>query len=119
MQAVPLRKHGRRAVPDPGTPQPVQDALLLPDSRRTHQGRCRTPPPTQERRFADQIDRDYEILNHNYHPVQLYTYELLNKQIRRQNEAADAAEKGEKTFDQAFCEEVEYALPYSGSRSRT
>jgi hypothetical protein len=39
--------------------------------------------------------------------MQLYTYELLNKQIRQQNEAAEAQEKGEKTFDQVFCEEVE------------
>jgi len=44
--------------------------------------------------MADQIDREYELYNHNYHPVQLFTYELHNKFIRRQNEAAEAAEKG-------------------------
>jgi len=50
---------------------------------------CQTPVELikdgAERRFADQIDRDYELLSHNYHPIQLYTYELLNKQIRKQN----------------------------------
>jgi hypothetical protein len=38
--------------------------------------------------MADQIDRDYELLSHNYHPMQLFTYELHNKQIRKQNQAA-------------------------------
>ena len=38
--------------------------------------------------MADQIDRDVELISHNYHPFQLFTYELLNKQIRKQNEAA-------------------------------
>jgi hypothetical protein len=57
--------------------------------------------------MADQIDRDFELMSHNYHPVQFYTYELINKHIRKQNEAADAAEKGEKTFDQVIIEEVE------------
>lgn len=61
----------------------------------------------QERRFADQIDRDYELLSHNYHPAQLFSYELHNKYIRKQNEAFEAQEKGEKTFDQVFCEEVQ------------
>ena len=39
----------------------------------------------QERRFADQIDRGYELINHNYHPAQLFSYELHNKHIRKQN----------------------------------
>ena len=46
------------------------------------------------------------MISHNYHPVQLFTYELQNKYIRKQNEAFEAQEKGEKTFDQVFCEEV-------------
>jgi hypothetical protein len=57
--------------------------------------------------MADQIDRDYELLSHNYHPFQLFAYELANKQIRKQNEAAEANEKGEKTFDQVYLEEIE------------
>lgn len=58
--------------------------------------------------MADQIDRDVQLISYNYHPFQLFTYELLNKQIRKQNEAAQANEKGEKTFDQVFIEEVTY-----------
>lgn len=38
--------------------------------------------------------------------MQLYTYELANKQIRKQNEAAEKNEKGEQTFDQAVIAEL-------------
>lgn len=38
-------------------------------------------------------------MNHNYHPAQLYAYDLYNKDIRKQNEAAEVHERGEKTFD--------------------
>ena len=107
LQTIPLRRLQHWTILHPRTAQPIQTALLLPDPRRTHQGRCSTHPLTQERRFADQIDRDYELLSHNYHPMQLFGYELANKHIRKQNEAAEAHEKGEKTFDQVFAEEVE------------
>ena len=40
---------------------------------------------TQEQRFADQIDRDFELVSHNYHPTQLHAYELYNKHIRKHN----------------------------------
>ena len=53
-------------------------------------------------RFADQIDRDYELLNHNYHPSMLFTYEMINKEIRNHNEQVDLQEKGEKTIDEVF-----------------
>lgn len=56
--------------------------------------------------MADHIDREYELVNLNYHPVQLFAYELHNKHIRSQNEAAEAHEKGEKTFDDALFEEL-------------
>ena len=58
----------------------------------------------KERRFADQIDRDYELLSHNYHPSQMFGYEITNKYIRKQNEKAEAQEKGEITYDQVFSE---------------
>ena len=58
------------------------------------------------------------MISHNYHPVQLFTYELQNKYIRKQNEAFEAQEKGEKTFDQVFCEEVRYCKVYAASRSK-
>ena len=37
--------------------------------------------------MADQLDRDYELLTHNYHPNQTYIYEVLNKFMR--DEAKD------------------------------
>ena len=43
-----------------------------------------------ERRMADQLDRDYEIMTHNYHPFQLFAYNLQNKRLREQNEEAEA-----------------------------
>ena len=66
--------------------------------------------------MADQIDRDYELISHIYHPFQLFSYELQNKYIRKQNEAFEAQEKGEKTFDQVFTEEVVYFLLYSANK---
>ena len=58
------------------------------------------------------------MISHNYHPFQLFAYELQNKYIRRQNEAFEAQEKGEKTFEQVFSEEVAYFLLYSANRSK-
>jgi hypothetical protein len=40
--------------------------------------------------MADQLDRDYEIMTHNYHPFQLFAYNLQNKRLREQNEEAEA-----------------------------
>jgi hypothetical protein len=34
------------------------------------------------------------LLSHNYHPLQLFTYDLHNKYIRKHNERVDAQEKG-------------------------
>lgn len=56
----------------------------------------------QERRMADQLDRDYELLSHNYHPFQLYAYKLQNKRLREQNEEAEAVEKHQETATQAL-----------------
>ncbi len=52
--------------------------------------------------MADQLDRDYELISHNYHPAQLYTYDLINARIRKDNEDADSHEKGEKTFEDVY-----------------
>ena len=47
-----------------------------------------------ERRFADQLDRDFQLLSHNYHPFQLYAYKLQNKRVKFEAEEAEAAQKG-------------------------
>ena len=40
----------------------------------------------QERRMADQLDRDYELMSYNTHPAQLFIYELRNNYIRDTNQ---------------------------------
>ena len=45
--------------------------------------------------MADQLDRDYELLTHNYHPFQTFIYELKNKRFRDETEEAEAKAKGE------------------------
>ena len=32
--------------------------------------------------MADQLDRDYEVMSHNYHPYQLYSYKLRNQYMK-------------------------------------
>lgn len=39
--------------------------------------------------MADQLDRDYELLSYNSHPMQLFIYELRNNYIKQTNEEAD------------------------------
>lgn len=71
---------------------------------------CETPVELikhgAERRMADQLDRDYELISHNYHPVQLSVYELHNKHIRKHNEDVEIKEKGGQTEDDIFIEEM-------------
>ena len=57
--------------------------------------------------MADQLDRDYELLSYNTHPMQLFMYELRNNYIRHVNEQAESAEKGEETIQNAFAAELE------------
>ncbi len=44
---------------------------------------CQTPvhlmKADAERRFADQADREFELVNQNTHPFQLALYEIANK----------------------------------------
>ncbi len=44
--------------------------------------------------------------------MQLYGYHLTNKHIRKHNEAVDAQEKGEATFDSVYAEELKYFWSY-------
>lgn len=39
--------------------------------------------------MADQLDRDYELMSHNYHPFQLFSYKLRNQYIKEINEEVD------------------------------
>ena len=44
--------------------------------------------------MADQLDRDYELLSHNYHPFQNFIYEHNNKYFRKEARDAELREKG-------------------------
>lgn len=57
--------------------------------------------------MADQLDRDYQLLSYNTHPLQLFIYELRNRYIRENNEQAEQIEKGEETLLSAFTEQLE------------
>lgn len=57
--------------------------------------------------MADQLDRDYELLTYNQHPVQLFAYRLHNRFLQKQNEEWERINKGEKTVEQTAMIEVE------------
>jgi len=60
-----------------------------------------------ERRMADQLDRDYELLTYNQHPFQLFAYRLHNRFLQRRNEKWEQINKGEKTVEQLGMIEAE------------
>ena len=60
-----------------------------------------------ERRMVDQLDRDFELVSHNQHPYQLFTYEAHNKYLARENEDYELQVKGEKTLEDEVLEYVE------------
>ena len=49
-------------------------------------------------------------MSYNYHPYQLYAYELSNKKLREENEEIEAKERGEKTLTEAIEEAFENEL---------
>jgi hypothetical protein len=57
--------------------------------------------PTQKikhggaRRFADQGDREFELMSYNVHPFQLFTYESNNQELQELNEANETRKAGE------------------------
>ena len=78
---------------------------------------CETPTEKLkhggERRFADQGDREYELMSHNVHPMQLLAYQLNNQELQKQNEAQELRNAGEvpledqasQYFEQRIAEE--------------
>jgi len=53
-----------------------------------------------ERRFADQIDRDFELVSYNTHPFQLFTYEVNNRFLPQENENYETSKAGQKTMEE-------------------
>eukprot|EP01017_Pseudomicrothorax_dubius_P001819 TRINITY_DN0_c666_g1_i1.p1 TRINITY_DN0_c666_g1~~TRINITY_DN0_c666_g1_i1.p1 ORF type:complete len:140 (+),score=57.45 TRINITY_DN0_c666_g1_i1:2-421(+) len=52
-----------------------------------------------ERRLADQLDRDFELVSHNTHPYQLFTYESNNRYLAKENEDYEVRQAGGKTLE--------------------
>ena len=42
-----------------------------------------------ERRMADQVDRDFELISYNMHPTQLYAYNLKNEALANLKQAQE------------------------------
>ena len=58
------------------------------------------------RRFADQIERDFELVSYNQHPFQLDTYDALNQRLKEAEERNALIEAGEKPLDVQLFEVV-------------
>lgn len=56
------------------------------------------------RRFADQIERDYELVSYNQHPGQLDMYNSINERLKEQQEEQALLEQGEKPLDTQLVE---------------
>lgn len=51
------------------------------------------------RRFADQGDREFELMSYNVHPFQLLTYEANNRELQEMNEAQELRNSGETPLE--------------------
>lgn len=51
------------------------------------------------RRFADQGDREFELMSYNVHPFQLYTYEMNNLELQNLNENQELRNAGESPLE--------------------
>lgn len=60
-----------------------------------------------ERRMADQLDRDYELISYNQHPAVLYMYQLQNSYIKKNNDMWEQTNRGEISIDQLAVQEME------------
>jgi hypothetical protein len=56
------------------------------------------------RRFADQGDREFELMSYNVHPFQLFTYEANNREIQQLNEAQELRDAGETPLEDQVLE---------------
>ena len=49
-------------------------------------------------------------MTYNYHPNQLFAYELANERLRQENEEIEAQERGEATLSESVQEAFEHEL---------
>lgn len=66
--------------------------------------------------MADQLDRDYELIGHNYHPFQLFYYNLQNKRLRAQTEQYEARQQGKQSESESIEEIFENELAAEASK---
>lgn len=57
--------------------------------------------------MADQLDRDYELMTYNQHPVQLFFYRMQNRYLQQRKVKQDQIDKGEPTTEQSILADVE------------
>ena len=81
---------------------------------------CETPihliQVETERRFANQGDRDYELLSNNQHPYQLHFYREVNASLREELESQELREAGEKPLEDQAVEVMEAHLKAAAAR---
>jgi hypothetical protein len=63
-----------------------------------------------ERRLVDQLDRDVEIASYNYHPFQLFTYEVYNRNLAIENENYETKKSGQKTLADEMQEYTDHII---------
>lgn len=56
------------------------------------------------RRFADQGDREFELMSYNIHPFQLFTYESNNAELQQLNEAQEQRNAGQSPLEDQVME---------------
>ncbi|KRX10326.1 hypothetical protein PPERSA_02743 [Pseudocohnilembus persalinus] len=71
-----------------------------------------------ERRFVDQLDRDFELVSYNQHPFQLFTYELNNKHVAREQEKYEQQQNGEQTFEQQMVQYLDNVIAAEKAKLR-
>lgn len=49
--------------------------------------------------MVDQLDRDFELVSHNTHPFQMFTYEMNNRFIAKETEEYETRKAGGKTLE--------------------
>ena len=70
------------------------------------------------RRFADQIERDYELVSYNQHPFQLDTYNVVNGRLKEEEERNALLEQGEKPMDAQLFEVMKIKIDEAKDRKQ-
>lgn len=75
---------------------------------------CETPvhliQVEPERRFANQADRDYELMASNQHPYQLHFYRSTNESVQQEMEYHELKESGQKPLEDQLIEMLDQRL---------